>query len=68
VLADEVGAHLGRMLVLGELTEGSHARVEVREGRLEVSPVHEPPKPAPPFDRAPSTSRIGESCRVSTGC
>jgi ATP-dependent Clp protease ATP-binding subunit ClpB len=37
VLADEVGARLGRMLVLRELAEGSHARVEVREGRLEVS-------------------------------
>lgn len=43
VLLGEKGAgHLGRMLVLGELTEGSHARVEVREGRLEVRLAEEP--------------------------
>jgi ATP-dependent Clp protease ATP-binding subunit ClpB len=29
ILADDVGARLGRMLVLGELTEGSRARVDV---------------------------------------
>ncbi len=37
ILADGVGASLGRMLVLGELSEGSHARVDVLENRLEVS-------------------------------
>jgi ATP-dependent Clp protease ATP-binding subunit ClpA len=42
VLADEVGARLGRMLVLGELAEGSQAHVEVQEGRLEVSSEGEP--------------------------
>jgi ATP-dependent Clp protease ATP-binding subunit ClpB len=41
VLADDVGADLGRMLVLGELAAGSHARVDVQEGRLEVSLVEE---------------------------
>jgi ATP-dependent Clp protease ATP-binding subunit ClpB len=37
LLADEVGACLGRMLVLGELCEGRRARVDVHGDRLEVS-------------------------------
>jgi len=50
VLADDVGARLGRMLVLGELAEGSRARVDVREGHLEVHRADEPRAhpPTPP--------------------
>jgi ATP-dependent Clp protease ATP-binding subunit ClpB len=72
-LADEVGAPLGRMLVLGELSDGSHARVDYREGRIEVSLVERDRGPRSDSDSAPNgvssdgslASRDNESPRRS---
>jgi ATP-dependent Clp protease ATP-binding subunit ClpB len=73
VLADEVGARLGRMLVLRELTEGSQARVEVRGGCLEVVSVVEP-EPQSAADRSSSSDVVRfedelrrDGSRLSTG-